>query len=1129
MSLFRSVQLVCALALAAAVFVVAPSTALAKVEFQPAGNMTVNVFIDDDGELVGGAPANHHWLLNPETGQTPTTTTSFSVLNVDPLAGESYNGTAPSATGALATYGVCSNRGDGSGLDCEARNGWSFAQFIIGAGAGNDFLDASKSTIPVQLSGGDGSDLLIGSSAADYIVGGTGNDTIDGRCGMDGMFGSLGNDTLVYGDPRGETPCALHAAGVYVSFNGAADDVEGENINVPTNNFEAISGGPGGDVFVLNNAAPMVVAGNGGNDVIEARNGVADSISCGAGTDRAVVDAATVDVTATECEELERAAVVVPPTPGTPTPTPPVVVAPPVNQGRCPAAQKVLEVNGVRMCSDAQTTGAGGLVQLRGNVSIDGFLEFTMTGPLVVDVARRTATFASASSITARKGVAAMPVLRNANNGSFPLSANFTITSGFAEPVAVIGGVTMGHYDSRTGIITQGSVDGHKLQVTTGTGTVTYAAGAQFINRSLSAVGTAGFSRNTGIVTTVTGCLRATLPVGGASRIATLSNTCLKYSPTYDAWEMTASATLAGMLTSTVGARTVGGTEIDDFSMDFGSSSSAAGYNTRVDEGSIRVTGLRDPSKVRAYGYVGSSWTEGQIPGVSQGARMRVTGIVRIDAANRELNVNGTGTLMVGGQDMTSGDIDLTIRTGTESVPASVNANVSFSALQGFITGGATVTIDGSGFFAAGRMTVGFPAGAPITNRVNGGIESILNCDWGFLGNWCPTVTGWTISAEAAVSNKGVGARTSVSVLYGTFWWLGRDNSIHMDLGFGSSKQLVDALRSRAGRAAFVPEALQSGRAGLDASSGTTDTWTIPPEAKIASLQLAGSTTGELKVTDPTGRVVFDSAKGISVPGVGFGRDPKGTGRAAFGVFAPAIKAGAWTVSTAGAAPFTSTESLMSLPPVDGKVTKASVVGKPADTRSITSGVSKLKIAYSVPAGSTVSLRAATATGAELAGATTMPIATGRTKGGTVTWTVSKRWAGKLHLVAVTERDGIPVATEVSTTVFEVERAQLAAPKTVKVKRAKLGTVAAAWTPVKGATGYEVSMCVGNTRVPARMVTAAPRLTLTPRTALGLRLRVRATGAGNVLGRWSEPSKVTALPVKGAKGSKVVLKPTCKL
>ena len=113
---------------------------------------------------------------------------------------------------------------------------------------------------------------LVGSPQADRLKAAHGADEIDGGAGDDNLEGGYGNDTITGGAGR-------------------------DTINADA------SGGC--DIFVCN--APV------GNDTVLARDGEADSIDCGVGTDRAVVDA--IDTVA-NCETVERGEVSGPTPPG---------------------------------------------------------------------------------------------------------------------------------------------------------------------------------------------------------------------------------------------------------------------------------------------------------------------------------------------------------------------------------------------------------------------------------------------------------------------------------------------------------------------------------------------------------------------------------------------------------------------------------------------------------------------------------------------------------------------------------------------------------------------------------------------------------------------------------------------
>ncbi|MCW3014924.1 MAG: hypothetical protein JWO02_2016 [Solirubrobacterales bacterium] len=127
---------------------------------------------------------------------------------------------------------------------------------LVGTDAA-EHLEAFQTNGPSTLTGNGGADELKGSGGADTLDGGAGNDMLDGGFGDDTITGGPGRDTI------------------------SADRA-------------------GGDCGPLWCTYPY------GNDTVLARDGEADSITCGAGTDRVVAD--PVDTVAPDCEQVERAA-----------------------------------------------------------------------------------------------------------------------------------------------------------------------------------------------------------------------------------------------------------------------------------------------------------------------------------------------------------------------------------------------------------------------------------------------------------------------------------------------------------------------------------------------------------------------------------------------------------------------------------------------------------------------------------------------------------------------------------------------------------------------------------------------------------------------------------------------------
>jgi Ca2+-binding RTX toxin-like protein len=97
---------------------------------------------------------------------------------------------------------------------------------LLDGGAGNDVLDGGDGAD--TLLGGDGSDLLMGGAGSDSLDGGAGDDVLDGGDGDDTLLGGIGNDTLSGGagadeidggDGRNTVSYADSDAGVTVNLD----------------------------------------------------------------------------------------------------------------------------------------------------------------------------------------------------------------------------------------------------------------------------------------------------------------------------------------------------------------------------------------------------------------------------------------------------------------------------------------------------------------------------------------------------------------------------------------------------------------------------------------------------------------------------------------------------------------------------------------------------------------------------------------------------------------------------------------------------------------------------------------------------------------------------------------------
>ena len=127
--------------------------------------------------------------------------------------------------------------------------------------AGNDLLRGTVA--PDRISGLAGKDRIRGFDAADVLMGGPGNDDLAGGGGPDRILAGEGDD--VVGGDRGN------------------DRIEGGAGN------DRLDGGPEKDILVGGPGRNSYLAGPG-NDVVEAANGVRETVNCGTGRDRVVAD-----------------------------------------------------------------------------------------------------------------------------------------------------------------------------------------------------------------------------------------------------------------------------------------------------------------------------------------------------------------------------------------------------------------------------------------------------------------------------------------------------------------------------------------------------------------------------------------------------------------------------------------------------------------------------------------------------------------------------------------------------------------------------------------------------------------------------------------------------------------------
>ncbi len=183
------------------------------------------------------------------------------------------------------------------------------------------------------LSGGRAGDVLRGGSGADYLYAADGGNEVDGGDGDDEIFSDTGTDVLRGGGgfdtvefSRTEDPAPRFS----ITLDSVANDgVAGENDLVAADVEDVsagsadFSGAPGasavhgnaetnvlkidyGHATVTGGAGNDVLIGGPHDDVLDARDGFADRVTCGEGSDSALLDA--VDTIGSSCETVQRLA-----------------------------------------------------------------------------------------------------------------------------------------------------------------------------------------------------------------------------------------------------------------------------------------------------------------------------------------------------------------------------------------------------------------------------------------------------------------------------------------------------------------------------------------------------------------------------------------------------------------------------------------------------------------------------------------------------------------------------------------------------------------------------------------------------------------------------------------------------
>ena len=164
--------------------------------------------------------------------------------------------------------------GGGGGGDNNGQNNDGGGLFI-NLGAGNDSVDATALHFSVLVLGGDGNDMMLGGTAADFFSGEAGNDTLLGAGGDDLLLGGDGSDTL-----RG-------GAGADIMDGGDGNDLlygqGGPDVLAGGEGEDYLDGGVGNDLLLGGDGNDHFTGGTG-NDSLFGGDGD-DELNGGTGSD----------------------------------------------------------------------------------------------------------------------------------------------------------------------------------------------------------------------------------------------------------------------------------------------------------------------------------------------------------------------------------------------------------------------------------------------------------------------------------------------------------------------------------------------------------------------------------------------------------------------------------------------------------------------------------------------------------------------------------------------------------------------------------------------------------------------------------------------------------------------------
>ena len=192
------------------------------------------------------------------------------------------------------------------GADPDLLSGGAGIDAVAG-GSGNDQLRGGAA----GLVGADGGDSLKGGDGNDVVLGDDGDDVLDGGLGSDALGGGAGTDTADYQFRLQDITVTLD--------NQANDGTPGEGDNVGSD-VENVRGGGFDDTITGDQGSNLIEGGDGedyadgganvdqlsggdAGDVVRSRDGVADNVVCGKGTDFVVAD--SMDRVQGDCDRVD--------------------------------------------------------------------------------------------------------------------------------------------------------------------------------------------------------------------------------------------------------------------------------------------------------------------------------------------------------------------------------------------------------------------------------------------------------------------------------------------------------------------------------------------------------------------------------------------------------------------------------------------------------------------------------------------------------------------------------------------------------------------------------------------------------------------------------------------------------